>query len=90
VSPTTPNVRRAWIDDALCAQTDPEIFFPSKGAPGKAAKRVCRACPVRSECLAEAVENQVSWGVWGGLGTRERIRRLERGSTERRPPDEAA
>jgi WhiB family redox-sensing transcriptional regulator len=65
------------LRDALCARIDPEIFFPAKGAPSKAAKQVCQACPVRSECLAEALENQVSSGVWGGLGIRERIRRLE-------------
>ena len=37
----------AWQDRALCAQTDPEAFFPEKGGSTREAKRVCRGCPGR-------------------------------------------
>ena len=61
-----------WVDDALCAQTDPELFFPNKGANASAAKATCKACPVRAECLAEALSDPTLDGVWGGLTPMER------------------
>jgi WhiB family transcriptional regulator, redox-sensing transcriptional regulator len=62
----------AWQGAALCAETDPEAFFPEAGQPARAAKRVCDACPVRAECLEYAVANGVMFGIWGGLTERER------------------
>jgi WhiB family redox-sensing transcriptional regulator len=38
----------------------------------KRARTVCAGCPVRSECLAEALDNRIEWGVWGGMTERER------------------
>ncbi len=67
----------AWQDRALCAQTDPETFFPNKGEPTREAKKVCLSCDVRSECLAYALNNEEKFGVWGGLSERER-RRLKK------------
>lgn len=61
-----------WQAQALCAQTDPEAFFPDKGGSTRAAKAVCARCPVRAECLAFALENDERFGVWGGLSERER------------------
>lgn len=61
-----------WMSESLCAQTDPETFFPEKGGTTRLAKRVCAACPVREECLAYAVDNQERHGIWGGLSERER------------------
>lgn len=61
-----------WTEDALCAETDPEIFFPEKGGDVRAAKKVCAACPVRDECLAHALANHERFGVWGGLTERNR------------------
>jgi WhiB family redox-sensing transcriptional regulator len=62
-----------WVADALCAQTDPELFFPTKGGDGSpAAKAVCRRCPVRAECLALAVSDPSLDGIWGGTSNRER------------------
>ena len=66
-----------WKDRALCAQTDPEAFFPEKGGSTREAKRVCRSCEVRSECLEYALENDERFGIWGGLSERER-RRIQR------------
>ncbi len=61
-----------WMVDGLCAQTDPEAFFPEKGGSTKAAKRVCLSCSVREECLDYAVQHQVRYGIWGGLSERQR------------------
>jgi WhiB family transcriptional regulator, redox-sensing transcriptional regulator len=66
-----------WQDRALCAQTDPEAFFPEKGGSTREAKKVCRGCEVRAECLEYALEHDERFGIWGGLSERER-RRLKR------------
>ena len=62
----------AWQSRALCAQTDPEEFFPEKGMSPRGAKQVCAACPVRKECLTYALENDERFGIWGGMSARER------------------
>ncbi len=64
----------SWQDRALCAQTDPEAFFPEKGGSTREAKRVCRGCEVRAECLEYALGNDERFGIWGGLSERERRR----------------
>lgn len=61
-----------WFDSGLCAQTDPELFFPEKGASNAAGKRICRACPFTAECLAWALETDQRHGIWGGLSETER------------------
>lgn len=61
-----------WQDSALCAQTDPEVFFPALGSPGRDAKRVCRLCPVRAECLEYAIETRQAHGIWGGTSEKQR------------------
>jgi len=67
-----------WQDRALCAQTDPEAFFPEKGGSTREAKRICSGCEVKAECLDYALHNDERFGIWGGLSERER-RRLKRG-----------
>jgi WhiB family redox-sensing transcriptional regulator len=67
----------AWQTDALCAQTDPEAFFPEKGGSTRDAKKICSGCEVRSECLEYALANDERFGIWGGLSERER-RKLRR------------
>ena len=47
------------------------------------AKLVCGGCPVRAECLAEALDNEMEWGVWGGMTERERRAILRKRPTER-------
>ena len=66
-----------WHERALCAQTDPEAFFPEKGGSTREAKKICTGCEVRSECLTYALANDERFGIWGGLSERER-RRLKR------------
>jgi WhiB family transcriptional regulator, redox-sensing transcriptional regulator len=62
----------SWRDSALCAQTDPEAFFPEKGGSTRQAKAVCRSCEVRPECLEYALEHDERFGIWGGKSERER------------------
>ncbi|MEQ3550722.1 WhiB family transcriptional regulator [Pseudonocardia nematodicida] len=66
-----------WQERALCAQTDPEAFFPEKGGSTREAKRICSGCEVRAECLEYALAQDERFGIWGGLSERER-RRLRR------------
>ena len=62
----------SWQERALCAQTDPEAFFPEKGGSTREAKKVCLSCEVRGECLEYALANDERFGIWGGLSERER------------------
>jgi WhiB family redox-sensing transcriptional regulator len=71
------DAEQRWQDKALCAQTDPETFFPEKGGSTREAKQVCTACPVSAECLQYALDHEERFGIWGGLSERER-RRLKR------------
>lgn len=70
----------AWQTDALCAQTDPEAFFPEKGGSTRDAKRICGSCDVRGECLEYALSNDERFGIWGGLSERERRKLKNRAS----------
>ncbi len=67
----------SWQERALCAQTDPESFFPEKGGSTREAKKVCVGCEVRAECLEYALAHDERFGIWGGLSERER-RRLKK------------
>lgn len=79
-SHTTPSPRAdalSWQEQALCIQTDPEVFFPEKGGSARPGKRTCHRCEVRAECLAYALANDERSGIWGGTTGKER-RRLQR------------
>ena len=67
----------SWQEQALCAETDPEAFFPEKGGSTREAKKICTGCEVKAECLEYALANDERFGIWGGLSERER-RRLRR------------
>ena len=72
------DARAVW-ESALCAQVDPELFFPGKGEPTAPAKAVCARCPVTALCLA-TFGPLVDHGVVGGLSAKER-RSLRRSSS---------
>ena len=72
---------RDWRELALCAQVDPELWFPESGQPNGKAKLVCSWCDVQAECLAFALHANEQFGVWGGLSPEER-RRLRRRQRE--------
>ena len=67
----------SWQEQSLCAQTDPEAFFPEKGGSTREAKRICIGCEVKHQCLDYALAHDERFGIWGGLSERER-RRLKR------------
>lgn len=62
----------AWAEEALCAETNPEAFFPEKGGSIREAKRICAACPVQKECLDYALNHGERMGIWGGTTPEER------------------
>ena len=66
-----------WTPSAACRQAQPDELFV-RGAEQNKAKQLCTGCPVRTECLAEALDNQIEWGVWGGMTERERRALLRR------------
>lgn len=63
----------SWMYSGLCAQSDPDAWFPDKGGDVGPAKRICARCPVVAECLAFALEHEEA-GVWGGTSEVERRR----------------
>ena len=63
---------RKWAARALCLGADPELFFPPADGPGAVAQRICGMCAVCGECLAYAVTADEKFGIWGGLGPRDR------------------
>lgn len=83
-----------WVRDALCAQVDTEMWFPSKRGHDddgsseteliRQARAVCGRCPVRAECLQYAVDNDEAHGIWGGTVPGER-RRMKAGASTPRP-----
>ncbi|WP_285442783.1 WhiB family transcriptional regulator [Streptomyces sp. ISL-12] len=68
---TAPDL--AWQQEALCAQTGADFFFPEPGSSVREAKRICGLCPTRSACLEFALSNDERFGVWGGLSEKERL-----------------
>lgn len=66
-----------WVSRAACRSEAPDQLFV-RGAEQNKAKQLCAGCPVRTECLAEALDNQIEWGVWGGMTERERRALLRR------------
>jgi WhiB family transcriptional regulator, redox-sensing transcriptional regulator len=68
----SPSERRfAWVSKALCRSTDPDELFVGGAAQHRAAL-ICRQCAVVTECLADALDNGIEFGVWGGMTERQR------------------
>jgi WhiB family redox-sensing transcriptional regulator len=64
------------MDEAACATTDPELWFPELDSLWRVAqaKKICEKCPVKIECLEYATNNKFKDGIWGGLSPTERHR----------------
>lgn len=82
----TLTIPGTWTEQALCAQADPDAWYPDKGGSTAMAKRICAACPVRAQCLDYAQSGADTWGgivtgIWGGTTPRERaqLRRQRNG-----------
>lgn len=71
----------AWVTDwagrGRCADEDPDALFV-QGKAQRAAKVMCKGCPVIAECLADALDHRTEFGVWGGMTERERRALLRR------------
>ncbi|MBN9643771.1 WhiB family transcriptional regulator [Corynebacterium mendelii] len=63
--------RGEWVTRAKCRDGDPDALFV-RGAAQRRAAAICRRCPVVLECRADALDNKVEFGVWGGLTERQR------------------
>lgn len=79
-----------WVTRAKCAEIGGEQWFPeAKGTPSKAARQICRECPVMELCREYAVVNHINYGIWGDTSPTERVTiRRERGLAEQEPEDE--
>lgn len=62
----------SWLENAMCKQTDPDVFFPEKGCSSKNAKRICSSCDWQAKCLEYSLKNEEVFGVWGGTNEIER------------------
>lgn len=71
----------SWPTLAKCRGLQDDLF--PEGADQKRARTICYGCEVRAECLAEALDNRIEWGVWGGMTERERRRLLRQHSEVR-------
>jgi len=75
----TPSDPADWRLDALCAQIGGDnIWFPDKGAPVTAARRICAMCDVPTECLADALLDGKQQGFRAGMTERDR-RQMKKG-----------
>lgn len=66
-----------WRERAACKNMDTDMFIVAPwGAPTlkriRAAEAICMACPVRAECLEEALLEGDEFAIRGGLTPRER------------------
>ncbi|MCW3156462.1 WhiB family transcriptional regulator [Micropruina sp. KQZ13P-5] len=71
----------SWPMMAKCRGMQDDLF--PDGADQKRVRTICYSCQVRAECLAEALDNRIEWGVWGGMTERERRRLLRQNSNIR-------
>lgn len=94
-----PSGDQSWVQWSQCTAPGTPEMFPADGDTKgiNEAKAVCKVCPVRAECLAEALKRSESFGVWGGLTTDERraadrkaARKWRKSGGSRQTPDEMA
>jgi WhiB family redox-sensing transcriptional regulator len=74
----------AWMLEGNCRRAETREFFPSNGQGVEAAQKICRECPVKTDCLEYALLHHIDQGVWGGASERER-RRILRDRRRARP-----
>jgi WhiB family redox-sensing transcriptional regulator len=65
-----------WMEQALCSEIDPELWFPDTQRHGSAndntAMRICRSCEVQMKCFNFAMENDIRYGIYGATTARQR------------------
>jgi WhiB family redox-sensing transcriptional regulator len=72
-----------WGDQARCRGVDPEQFFVRGSANARSAVKVCSRCGVKDACLEYALDNEIDFGIWGGLTERQRRAFLRRAAVAR-------
>ncbi len=60
-----------WTARAACREAAADALFV-EGAAQRRAREMCHGCEVRIECLVDALDSRVPYGVWGGMTERER------------------
>jgi len=68
-----------WVDLAACAGMDTDLWFlDNQTGSYRQVRAICNTCPVQPDCLAYALENRISHGMWGGLNPiqRRQLRRV--------------
>jgi WhiB family transcriptional regulator, redox-sensing transcriptional regulator len=78
---STPTVSDEQQPELPCHLGDPDLWFADSPSDLERAKALCADCPIRSQCLAAALQRAEPWGVWGGeildcgcIGNRKRPR----------------
>lgn len=74
---TTVLTDTTWAARGACTQLPPDVLFV-QGSAQRDVRAVCKECPVIAACLADALDNRVQFGVWGGMTERERRALLRR------------
>lgn len=85
IATADPEQAEDWREQALCAQADPEAWWPETGGSTREAKRICQRCKVRTECLEYALSiAPAPGGIWAGLTVKERnkIKRQRRNARQ--------
>lgn len=50
-----------------CQKHDPDIWFSESEEEINFAKSMCESCPLKDKCYQIAVDNNETYGVWGGV-----------------------
>ena len=61
-----------WVSLAKCTEDNHNLFFSKYKKEQQLAKSICQSCPVKLECLEFAIENECTFGIYGGLTSQER------------------
>lgn len=69
-----PSGDHDWARQSACATEGIAPMFPAEGDEVGIdyAKAICNGCPVREDCLGEAMDRNEPFGIWGGLTADER------------------
>lgn len=69
---TLPNTQ--FMEFALCKDIDTNFFFSDEAVGTSKAIAFCQNCPVKEPCGQYAMDNNIIYGVWGGLSIRARAK----------------
>lgn len=70
------NTDTSWMEFARCRGADPNLFFAEPGVAWQEkhaeAKKYCSKCVVYKDCMKFSIDNQIDYGIWGGLSPTQR------------------